>query len=80
MPKKKKIIDFRINNKSPYKTFKLPLKKILLNRQLLLPTISNLVFDLNDFPINSLDYSYSGTITHSIYHSLLGSFCIVLKH
>ena len=56
MPKKKKIIDFRINNKSPYKTFKLPLKKILLNRQLLLPTISNLVFDLNDLLIHSYQF------------------------
>ena len=48
--KKKKLKDefkeFRNNDKSAYKTFKIPLKSVLLNRDLVQPVINNLVFDL----------------------------------
>ena len=46
--KKKKLKDefkeFRNNDKSAYKTFKIPLKTILLNGEMIQPDINNLVF------------------------------------
>ncbi len=60
MPKKKKLKDefkeFRNNDKSAYKTFKIPLKSILLNRDLVQPVINNLVFEMNDLMIHSYQF------------------------
>jgi hypothetical protein len=60
MVKKKKLKDefkqFRNNDKSAYKTFKIPLKTILLNRNLVQPVINNLVFEMNDLMIHSYQF------------------------
>jgi hypothetical protein len=52
MVKKKKQKDtfqeFRNNEKSAYKTFKISLKTILLNPDTIQPLINNLVFEMND--------------------------------
>ena len=58
--KKKKLKEvfqeFRNNDKSAYKTFKIPLKSILLNRELVQPVISNLVFEMNDLVIHTYQF------------------------
>jgi len=58
--KKKKLKEvfqeFRNNDKSAYKTFKIPLKSILLNRSLVQPVISNLVFEMNDLVIHTYQF------------------------
>ena len=58
--KKKKLKDefkeFRNNDKSAYKTFKIPLKSVLLNRELVQPVINNLVFEMNDLMIHSYQF------------------------
>ena len=48
MKKKKKdeFQEFRNNEKSAYKTFKIPLKTILLNHDTIQPDINNLVFEI----------------------------------
>ena len=51
--KKEKFKEFRNSEKSAYKTFKIPLKTILLNRYTTQPVINHLVFEMND-----LVYSY----------------------
>ena len=60
MVKKKKLKDefkeFRNNDKSAYKTLKIPLKSILLNRDLVQPVINNLVFEMNDLMIHSYQF------------------------
>ena len=60
MVKKKKPKDtfkeFRNNEKSAYKTFKIPLKTILLNRDTILPVINNLVFEMNDLVIHTYQF------------------------
>jgi hypothetical protein len=60
MVKKKKPKDtfqeFRNNEKSPYKTFKIPLKTILLNRDTIQPLINNLVFEMNDLVIHTYQF------------------------
>ena len=60
MVKKKKLKDefkqFRNNDKSAYKTFKIPLKTVLLNRNLAQPIINNLVFEMNDLMIHSYQF------------------------
>ena len=60
MVKKKKLKDefkqFRNNDKSAYKTFKIPLKTVLLNRVLVQPVINNLVFEMNDLMIHSYQF------------------------
>ena len=60
MVKKKKLKDkfkeFRNNDKSTYKTIKIPLKSILLNRILLQPIVNNLVFEMNDLMIHSYQF------------------------
>ena len=60
MVKKKKLKDefkqFRNNDKTAYKTFKIPLKSILLNRNLVQPVINNLVFEMNDLIIHSYQF------------------------
>jgi hypothetical protein len=58
--KKKKLKDefkeFRNNDKSAYKTFKIPLKTILLNRDTIQPDINNLVFEMNDLVIHTYQF------------------------
>ena len=58
--KKKKLKDefkeFRNNDKSAYKTFKIPLKTILLNRDMVQPVINNLVFEMNDLVIHTYQF------------------------
>ena len=58
--KKKKLKDefkeFRNNDKSAYKTFKIPLKTILLNRDTIHPVINNLVFEMNDLVIHTYQF------------------------
>ena len=44
--KKEDFKEFRNNEKSAYKTFKIPLKTILLNRDTIQPVINNLVFEM----------------------------------
>jgi hypothetical protein len=60
MVKKKKLKDefkeFRNNDKYAYKTLKIPLKSILLNRDLVQPVINNLVFEMNDLMIHSYQF------------------------
>ena len=60
MVKKKKLKDefkeFRNNDKSAYKTFKIPLKTILLNRDMMQPLINNLVFEMNDLVIHTYQF------------------------
>lgn len=60
MVKKKKLKDdfkeFRNNDKSAYKTIKLPLKNILLNRDLVQPVVNNLVFGMNDLIIHAYQF------------------------
>jgi len=60
MVKKKKPKDtfqeFRNNEKSAYKTFKIPLKTILLNRETIQPVINNLVFEMNDLVIHTYQF------------------------
>ena len=58
--KKKKLKDefkeFRNNDKSAYKTFKIPLKTILLNRDTIQPDVNNLVFEMNDLVIHTYQF------------------------
>ena len=60
MVKKKKpketFKEFRNNEKSAYKTFKIPLKTILLNRDTIQPVINNLVFEMNDLVIHTYQF------------------------
>jgi len=58
MGKKKKEVfqDFRNTEKSAYKTFKIPLKTILLNRDTMQPVINNLVFEMNDLVIHTYQF------------------------
>ena len=60
MVKKKKLKDefkeFRNNDKSAYKTFKIPLKTILLNHDTIQPDINNLVFEMNDLVIHTYQF------------------------
>jgi hypothetical protein len=60
MVKKKKPKDtfqeFRNNEKSAYKTFKIPLKTILLNRDRIQPVINNLVFEMNYLVIHTYQF------------------------
>jgi len=58
MGKKKKegFQEFRNNEKSAYKTLKIPLKTILLNRETIQPVIDNLVFEMNDLVIHTYQF------------------------
>ena len=47
--------EFRNNEKSAYKTFKIPLKTILLNRDIQ-PIINNLVFEMNNLVIHTYQF------------------------
>ena len=58
MVKKKKtdFQEFRNNEKYAYKTFKIPLKTILLNRETIQPVINHLVFEMNDLVIHTYQF------------------------
>ena len=60
MVKKKKpkeiFQEFRNNEKTAYKTFKIPLKTILLHRDTIQPVINNLVFEMNDLVIHTYQF------------------------
>jgi hypothetical protein len=54
--KKDEFKEFRKNDKSAYKTLKIPLKTILLNRDTIQPVINNLVFEMNDLVIHTYQF------------------------
>ena len=54
--KKQEFQDFRNNEKSAYKTLKIPLKTILLNRDTIQPIINNLVFEMNNLVIHAYQF------------------------
>jgi hypothetical protein len=54
--KKEDFKEFRNNEKSAYKTFKIPLKTILLNRDTTQPVINHLVFEMNDLIIHTYQF------------------------
>ena len=54
--KKDEFKEFRSSEKSAYKTFKIPLKTILLNRQDVQPLIHHLVYDMNDLVIHTYQF------------------------
>jgi hypothetical protein len=54
--KKEEFKEFRNNEKSAYKTLKIPLKTILLNRDIIQPVINNLVFEMNDLVIHTYQF------------------------
>jgi hypothetical protein len=58
MGKKEKEVfqEFRKNDKSAYKTLKIPLKTILLNRDTIQSVINNLVFEMNDLVIHTYQF------------------------
>ena len=53
---KEKFKEFRNSKKSAYKTFKIPLKTILINRDITQPVINNLVFEINDLVIHTYQF------------------------
>ena len=58
-PKKKKkdeFKEFRNNDKSAYKTFKIQLKTILLNSDTTQPVVNDLVFEMNDLIIHAYQF------------------------
>ena len=54
--KKTDFQDLKNNEKSAYKTFKIPLKTILLNRETIQPVINHLVFEMNDLVIHTYQF------------------------
>ena len=54
--KKDDFKEFRNNDKSAYKTFKIPLKTILLNKDVVQPLINQLVFEMNDLVIHTYQF------------------------
>ena len=54
--KKQEFQEFRNNEKSAYKTLKIPLKTILLNRDTIQPVINNLIFEMNDLVIHTYQF------------------------
>ena len=54
--KKQEFQEFRNNEKSAYKTLKIPVKTILLNRDAIQPVINNLVFEMNDLVIHTYQF------------------------
>jgi hypothetical protein len=54
--KKQEFQEFRNNEKSAYKTLKIPLKMILLNRDTIQHIINNLVFEMNDLVIHTYQF------------------------
>jgi len=53
---KEKFQEFRNNEKSAYKTFKIPIKSILVNRETVQPLVNNLVFEMNDLMIHTYQF------------------------
>ena len=53
---KEKFQEFRNNEKSAYKTFKIPLKSILVNCETTQPLVNDLVFEINDLVIHSYQF------------------------
>jgi len=53
---KEKFQEFRNNEKSAYKTFKIPLKSILVNREIVQPLINDLVLEMNDLLIHTYQF------------------------
>jgi hypothetical protein len=53
---KKKFQEFRNTEKSAYKTFKIPLKSILVNCETVQPLINNLVFEMNHLVIHTYQF------------------------
>ena len=87
MVKKKKVKDefkeFRKTEKSAYKTFKIPLKTILLNRDTIQPVLNNLVFEMNDLVIHTYQFirlyfldKYTKNQPLPIINELFISYCI----
>ena len=54
--KKQEFQEFRNNEKSAYKTLKIPLKTILLNHDIIQSAINNLVFEMNDLVIHTYQF------------------------
>ena len=54
--KKDEFKEFRNNDKSAYKTFKIPLKTILLNSATIQPVVNDLVFEMNDLIIHAYQF------------------------
>jgi hypothetical protein len=54
--KKDEFKEFRNNEKSAYKTFKIPLKTILCNKDVVQPVINQLVFEMNDLVIHTYQF------------------------
>jgi len=54
--KKEEFKEFRNNEKSAYKTFKIPLNTVLLNRDTTQPVINHLVFEMNDLAIHTYQF------------------------
>lgn len=65
--KKEEFQEFRKNDKSAYKTFKIPVKSILHNRDIVQPMINNLVFEINDLMIHT--YQFIRLYILNIYHN-----------
>ena len=65
--KKEEFQEFRKNDKSAYKTLKIPIKSILHNRVLVQPMINNLVFEINDLMIHT--YQFIRLYILNIYHN-----------
>ena len=53
---KEKFQEFRNTEKSAYKTFKIPLKTILQNRDTIQPVVNHLVFEMNDLVIHTYQF------------------------
>jgi hypothetical protein len=68
MKKKKKndFQEFRNNDKSAYKTLKIPLKTILRDKTVIQPLINQLVFDINDLVVHT--YQFIRLYILHIYH------------
>ena len=60
MGKKKKVKDefkeFRNNEQSAYKTFKIPIKSLLIDSKNIQPTVNHLVFEMNDLAIHTYQF------------------------
>ena len=54
--KKQEFQEFRNTEKSAYKTFRIPLKTILQNRDTTQPVINHLVFEMNDLVIHTYQF------------------------
>ena len=53
---KEKFKEFSNTEKTAYKTFKIPLKSILVNSEIIQPLINNLVFEMNDLVIHTYQF------------------------